>query len=209
MLFSIFFTYVLAILIDKYRKYSKIFLAISICISIGLLVYFKYMNFIIENINLLMKNKIDFIYVILPIGISFYTFQLLSYIIDVYKGEVKVQKNIFKLATYISLFPQLIAGPIVRYTTIEEELDSREHSISKFALGVRRFIIGLGKKVLIANVLGEFNDVFSVSMDNTTLGYILYGDITTQREIKDFFIKQPFVKTLINMFSNIFVCFFG
>ena len=175
MLLSITCTYIFGILIDKYKKYSKLFLAISICLIAGILVYFKYMNFIIENINLWLSNRIDFIYVVLPIGISFYTFQLISYIIDVYRGQAKVQKNILKLAMYISLFPQLIAGPIVRYTTIEEQLENRKYSFEKFALGVRRFVIGLGKKVLIANVLGELINVFLTTKDPSILFYWMYG----------------------------------
>ena len=175
MLLSITCTYIFGILIDKYKKYSKLFLTISICLIAGILVYFKYMNFIIENINLWLSNRIDFIYVVLPIGISFYTFQLISYIIDVYRGQAKVQKNILKLAMYISLFPQLIAGPIVRYTTIEEQLENRKYSFEKFALGVRRFVIGLGKKVLIANMLGELINVFLATKDSSILFYWMYG----------------------------------
>lgn len=175
MLLSIVCTYLFGILIDKYKKHSKLFLILSICVVTGILVYFKYMNFIIENINLWLTNKIDFIYVILPIGISFYTFQLISYIIDVYRGQAKVQKNILKLAMYVSLFPQLIAGPIVRYTTIEAQLENREYSFEKFALGVRRFIIGLGKKVLIANVLGELINTFLTTNDTSVLFYWIYG----------------------------------
>ena len=175
MILSIVFTYFYGLLIDRFKKYSKVFLILSICTSIGLLIYFKYTNFIIENINLWFSNKIDFIEVILPIGISFYTFQMLTYIIDLYKGEVKVQKNIFKLGLYITLFPQLIAGPIVRYKTIEEELESRKHSFENFAYGVRRFIIGLGKKVLIANLLGELAELFLTSTDKSILFYWIYG----------------------------------
>ncbi len=175
MILSIVFTYFYGLLIDRFKKYSKVFLILSICTSIGLLIYFKYTNFIIENINLWLSNKIDFIEVILPIGISFYTFQMLTYIIDLYKGEVKVQKNIFKLGLYITLFPQLIAGPIVRYKTIEEELESRKHSFENFAYGVRRFIIGLGKKVLIANLLGELAELFLTSTDKSILFYWIYG----------------------------------
>ena len=175
MLFSIIATYIFGILMQKYEKHKNIFLCFSICVSIGLLIYFKYINFIIQNINLWLSNKIDFIYVVLPIGISFYTFQLISYIIDVYRGQAKVQKNILKLAMYISLFPQLIAGPIVRYTTIEEQIEKREYTFEKFAHGVRRFIVGLGKKVLIANVLGELNSAFLSSSDTTILFYWLYA----------------------------------
>lgn len=175
MIFSIICTYFFGLLIDKYKKHSKIFLILSISISIGILVYFKYTNFIIQNINLWLTNKIDFIYVALPIGISFYTFQMISYIVDVYRGQAKVQKNVLKLAMYISLFPQLIAGPIVRYTTIEEQIENRTHTFEKFALGVRRFIIGLGKKVLIANVLGELTATFLSSNEMSVLYYWIYG----------------------------------
>ncbi len=173
MIFSIIITYIFGILIDKYKKYSKLFLVLSLSISIGLLMYFKYMNFLFENINLWLSNKLDFIYVALPIGISFYTFQMISYLIDVYKGEAKVQKNIFKIAMYISLFPQLIAGPIVRYTTIEKQIEDREYNFEKFSLGVRRFIIGLGKKVLIADVLGKLSLVISTGTDTSILHYWL------------------------------------
>ena len=175
MVLSIVITYVFGILMDKYPKHKKTLLILSICISLGILIYFKYFNFLIDNINLWLTHKIDLVYVILPIGISFYTFQLISYIIDVYRGDAKVQKSLLKLATYIALFPQLIAGPIVRYTTIEDQLEKREHTFSKFALGIRRFILGLGKKVLIANILGELANTFLASSDNTTLFYWLYG----------------------------------
>ena len=175
MVLSIVLTYVFGLLMDKYPNHKKTFLTLSIIVSVGILVYFKYFNFLMDNINMFIGGKIDFIYVALPIGISFYTFQLISYIIDVYRGDAKVQKSLLKLATYIALFPQLIAGPIVRYTTIEEELENREHSFSKFALGVRRFVVGLGKKVLIANILGQLANVFLGSTDNSTLFYWLYG----------------------------------
>ena len=175
MLFSIIITYLFGMLMDKYKKYSKLFLTLSICTVAGILIYFKYANFIIENINLWLTNKIDFIYVALPIGISFYTFQLISYTIDVYRGDAKVQKNILKLAMYVSLFPQLIAGPIVRYTTIEKQLENREYSFEKFATGVRRFVIGLAKKVLIANVLGELVKIFLSSNDRSILFYWMYA----------------------------------
>ena len=186
MILSITFSYIYGLLIDRFRKYSKIFLVLSIFTSIGLLIYFKYTNFIIENINLWLSNKVDFINVVLPIGISFYTFQMLTYIIDLYKENVKVQKNIFKLGLYITLFPQLIAGPIVRYETIEEQLENRIHSFDKFALGVRRFIIGLGKKVLIANLLGELAQVFLGSNDKSVLFYWIYGVAVTLQIYFDF-----------------------
>ena len=175
MVLSIVITYIFGLLMDKYPKHKKTFLTLSIVTTVGILVYFKYFNFLLDNINMWLTHKIDFVYVALPIGISFYTFQLISYIIDVYRGEAKVQKNLLKLATYIALFPQLIAGPIVRYTTIEDQLEKREHSFSKFSLGVRRFVIGLGKKVLIANILGELANKFLSSTDSSTLFYWLYG----------------------------------
>ncbi len=175
MVLSIICTYVFAIYMDKYKKHAKVFLTLSVLLSVGVLVYFKYFNFLVENINLWLTHKLDFIYVALPIGISFYTFQLMSYIIDVYRGETKVQRSLIKLATYIALFPQLIAGPIVRYSTIAEQLDERKCSAEKFAQGVRRFVIGLGKKILIANVLGELVNIFLSSNDNSTLFYILYS----------------------------------
>ncbi len=177
MAFSIISTYICGILVDKYRgtKTAKLFLILEIIISIGLLIYFKYADFIIKNINLWLSQKIDLINVLLPIGISFYTFQMISYVVDIYRGEVKVQKNILKLATYVSLFPQLIAGPIVRYSTIEKQLENREYSINKFSLGVRRFVIGLGKKVLIANVIGTLVNTFFISEDKSILFYWLYA----------------------------------
>lgn len=177
MAFSIISTYICGILVDKYRgtKTAKLFLILEIIISIGLLIYFKYADFIIKNINLWLSQKIDLINVLLPIGISFYTFQMISYVVDIYRGEVKVQKNILKLATYVSLFPQLIAGPIVRYSTIEKQLENREYSINKFSLGVRRFVIGLDKKVLIANVIGTLVNTFFISEDKSILFYWLYA----------------------------------
>ena len=175
MISSIVITYIFGLLINKFPKYKKFNLILFLITSLGILVYFKYTNFLIQNINLWLKNKIDFINVILPIGISFYTFQMISYVVDVYRNQVDVQKNILKLALYVSLFPQLIAGPIVRYTTIVEELENRKCSFDKFAIGVRRFIIGLGKKVLIANTLGELNSIFLASNDNSVLFYWLYG----------------------------------
>lgn len=172
---SIILTYIFGRLIDQYKKQSKIWLILSIVTIIGLLTYFKYINFIIENLNLIRYHKISFVYIALPIGISFYVFQMVSYLVDVYKQKAKVQKNILKLAMYISLFPQLIAGPIVRYTTIEEQIEKRSYTFEKFSLGVRRFIIGLGKKVLIADVLGQLNTIILGSNEMSVLYYWLYA----------------------------------
>lgn len=176
MLFSTLVVYCFGLLIDKYRgkKVAKLFLILPIAINILLLVYFKYFNFIIKNVNLFLANKIDLINVILPIGISFYTFQMISYIVDVYKKEVKVQKNFLNLATYITFFPQLIAGPIVRYKTVEKSLNERNCTKEVFSNGIRRFIIGLGKKVLIANILGELIKVYG-SAEKTVLFNIMYA----------------------------------
>lgn len=178
MLGSIISTYVFGLLIDWFKEnktLKDVFLALSIVISLGLLIYFKYVDFIIENINLLLHNKIDALGVILPIGISFYTFQMISYIVDVYKGKAKVQKNFFTLATYVSLFPQLIAGPIVRYQDVEEQLKEREHTFAKFSSGVTKFIFGLAKKVLIANVLGELVAKTTGISNPTTLSTWLFA----------------------------------
>ena len=177
MIFSIVFTYIFGILINKYKntKYSKIILIISICFNLGILIYFKYIDFIIENINLWLSSKIDLLYVLLPIGISFYTFQTISYLIDLYRGKVEVQKYFLNLALYVSLFPQLIAGPIVRYKDIKEQLEYRSHTIEKFAFGIRRFIIGLSKKVLIANLLGELVNIFMISNEKSVIFFWIYA----------------------------------
>lgn len=172
-------SYIGGLVIDKLRekksKFLKLFLFLIIVIDLSALFYFKYIDFLIRNINLYLEQKIDLIGVILPIGISFFTFQIISYLIDVYRGDTKVQKNIFKLALYVSLFPQLIAGPIVRYKDVAEQIDERTHSIEKFSNGVRRFVIGLSKKVLVANILGELAGVFGTSSDGTIVFYWLYA----------------------------------
>ena len=173
MLVEILVAYFGALLIDKYKS-KEIFL-VTIIIHIGLLCVFKYTDLFIGTINSIFKTNISFLNIALPIGISFYTFQILSYVIDVYRGKVKVQKNILKLATYVSLFPQLIAGPIVRYETICDELDNRDETIEKFSLGVRRFIIGLAKKVLIANMLGELCTKFSLVDERSVLFYWIFA----------------------------------
>ena len=173
MLVEILVAYFGALLIDKYKS-KEIFL-ITIIIHIGLLCIFKYTDLFITTINSIFKSNINLFNIALPIGISFYTFQILSYVIDVYKGKVSVQKNILKLATYVSLFPQLIAGPIVRYETISKELDNREETFEKFSLGVRRFIIGLAKKVLIANMLGELCTKFSLVDERSVLFYWIFA----------------------------------
>ncbi len=159
--------------IDKSRKsrYAKLPLICSIIFSLGILLYFKYTDFLIENINWLFNLELNSLKIVLPIGISFYTFQILSYTIDVYNGNAKVQTNFLNFAAYVSLFPQLIAGPIVRYTTVEHELSQRKHTFGNFAYGVNRFIVGLSKKVLFANTLGELVQIFSNLDESTILFY--------------------------------------
>lgn len=177
MLFTIFTAYIGAILIEKYKdtKLKKVFFIITLAISLGLLGIFKYSDFMISNINSLLNTNLSLLRIALPIGISFYTFQLISYVIDVYNGKVKLQKSFIKLATYVSLFPQLIAGPIVRYETVEDELENRNHSFENFSYGATRFIIGLSKKVLIANSLGELANVFINTDEKSIILYWIYG----------------------------------
>lgn len=175
MIAEIVIAYIGAILIDKYKSQSKNILIITLFIHVFLLIIFKYTNFIIQTINDISNANIKLLNIALPIGISFYTFQIISYIIDVYNGKVKVQKNIINLATYVSLFPQLVAGPIVRYQTVEKELDDRVHSFNNFAYGIRRFSIGLAKKVLIANALGELCTKAFVLNETTVIFYWIFG----------------------------------
>ena len=175
MIAEIIIAYIGAILIDKYKNQSKNILIITLFIHVLLLIIFKYTDFIIQTINDISNANIKLLNIALPIGISFYTFQIISYIIDVYNGKVKVQKNIIKLATYVSLFPQLVAGPIVRYQTVEKELDNRTHSFNNFAYGIRRFSIGLAKKVLIANALGELCSKASATSEKTIVFFWIFG----------------------------------
>ena len=171
MIISIIINYIMALLIDKFRKNSKSLLILTIIINIGLLIFFKYSNFFITTFNDLTNNNLKLLNIALPIGISFYTFQILSYVIDVYKKDVKVQKNILYLGTYISFFPQLIAGPIVRYQTIEKQLKKRNHTIEKFSNGLRRFIVGLSKKVIIANNVAIIADTIFNSKSVSRYSY--------------------------------------
>lgn len=175
MILEIIIAYIGAILIDKYKNQSKNILIITLFIHVFLLIIFKYTDFIIQTINDISNANIKLLNIALPIGISFYTFQIISYIIDVYNGKVKVQRNIIKLATYVSLFPQLVAGPIVRYQTVEKELDNRVHSFNNFAYGIRRFSVGLAKKVLIANALGELCSKAPATSEETVVFFWIFG----------------------------------
>lgn len=167
MLVTIMVNYLGALMIEKYPLKKKLTLVFTVAVNLGFLVYFKYFNFILGNINALLHTNIDFIKVIMPIGISFYTFQAMSYLIDVYRGECKAQKDIYKLALYICLFPQLIAGPIVKYHDVAEQIDSREVNFEKVDIGVKRFIIGLAKKMLIANAMGAVADKIFIQAPDT------------------------------------------
>ncbi len=167
MLVTIMVNYLGALLVEKYPLKKKFTLVITIVANLGFLIYFKYFNFILENINSIFHTNIDFIKVIMPIGISFYTFQAMSYLIDVFRGECRAQKDIYKLALYICLFPQLIAGPIVKYHDVAEQIDSREVNFEKVDIGVKRFIIGLAKKMLIANTMGAIADKIFVQAPDT------------------------------------------
>lgn len=177
MIASIVIGYFSGILIEAFsqKKLSKVFLGISVAVNLGFLAYFKYADFFIQNFNAVTGLSIPLLRIALPIGISFYTFQILSYTIDVYRKDVPAQKNIINLAAYITMFPQLIAGPIVRYSDIAKQLEERTHSFENFSKGIRRFVLGLGKKILIANSLGELCDVFKASDDKSVLFYWLYA----------------------------------
>lgn len=158
LLISILVNYAFGIWIEKTsKKFAVIFAAVAI--NLILLRYFKYANFLLENLNAIFALNIENHKIHLPIGISFFTFHAISYLVDIYRGKCHSQKNLFSLALYISFFPQLVAGPIVRYNYVERFLGKRQHNVAFVAYGIRRFVIGLGKKVIIANPLGEIADV--------------------------------------------------
>lgn len=177
MLLSVTQGYIFARLIGKGRgtKRAKAYLIISLVLSLGMLGVFKYANFFAESFAAVFGLKIAALNIALPIGISFYTFQLISYVIDVYRADVEPQRDYVAFAAYISMFPQLIAGPIVRYSDIEAELTARAYGADKAAYGAKRFILGLGKKVLIANVLAELVNAFKASGEKSTLFYWVYA----------------------------------
>jgi len=169
MLASTLFNYLFALLMNK-EKSKKLFLVLAVIVNLGLLGVFKYAGFLMTNINSIAGLSLQVPEIPLPIGISFFTFQALSYVIDVYRGEVAIQKNYAKLLLYISFFPQLIAGPIVRYIDIAKEIDNRSADIKQIAFGMRRFIFGLGKKVLIANTMATVADlIFNNGAENLNI----------------------------------------
>lgn len=185
---SILVNYILGLLIEKYSGslWGKIYLITSVVFSLGMLGYFKYADFFIENINAATGLRIPLLKVTLPIGISFYTFQILSYTIDVYLKNTKAQKSFVALATYVAFFPQLIAGPIVRYVDIVQALEHREHSMAYIRGGIRRFLLGISKKVLIANTLGALCSIFINSPERNILFYWLYAVAFTLQIYFDF-----------------------
>ncbi len=186
MLFSIVVDYILGLKVEKFidkgnKNKALRFVVFSAIINLLLLSFFKYSDFLIANINVLFNLDISLLELPLPIGISFYTFQTMSYTIDIYREEAKAQKNILNFGTYVSLFPQLIAGPIVRYQTIATQINNRIHSSGKFAEGVNRFVWGLGKKVILSNQLaivadGVFlSNISTISVSESWLGIICYS----------------------------------
>ena len=157
MLASIFVDYFVSIGIDKYKekKFKRVLLlCISVCFNLGMLFFFKYFNFFLENINSIFGSSLQYVKITLPLGISFYTFQTMSYTIDVFLGKVKAERNIINFGAFVCLFPQLIAGPIVKYTDISLELKSRKINLQQIQEGIQLFILGLGSKVIIANNIG-------------------------------------------------------
>ena len=176
MMASIVAGWVFGLLIGKYQgtPKAKLLLILSLVTSLGLLGWFKYADFAVENLNAL-GLQLTLPGIALPIGISFYTFQILSYTIDVYRGNVESQKNIVDFGAYVSMFPQLIAGPIVRYADVARQLKNRTHSLEKASLGVRRFVIGLAKKVLIANQLGQLVELYRSTTQPSVLFVWMYA----------------------------------
>ena len=173
MIFSILVNYVFGLLMDKHRenkKRLKLLLAISVIIDLGLLSVFKYTDFIITNINSVFGAGFDLLNIALPIGISFYTFQAMSYTIDVYRDNVRVQRNLIDFGMYITMFPQLIAGPIVRYSDVQDQLAERNVTTADFSEGIMRFVVGLGKKVLLANQMGAvWTQIYALGGDISAL----------------------------------------
>ena len=173
MIFSILVNYIFGRLMDKNRgrqKRMKLLLVLSVVIDLGLLSVFKYTDFIITNVNAIFGANFDLLNIALPIGISFYTFQAMSYTIDVYRDDVRVQKNLIDFGMYITMFPQLIAGPIVRYADVQDQLAERSVTTADFSEGIMRFVVGLGKKVLLANQMGAvWSEIYALGGDVSAL----------------------------------------
>lgn len=174
MILSVLIGYFGGVLISK-QKHKKVWLMISVAMLLSFLGFFKYADFFIANFNRVTGISVSVLRIALPIGISFYTFQLISYLIDVYRGNADYQRNFVSFGAYVTLFPQLIAGPIVRYKDIAGELKERKTTVDNIYGGVARFLIGLGKKILIANAMGEFCDIFRASNEKSVLFYWIYA----------------------------------
>ena len=174
MVFNIFFNYIGGWLVDKYRadaKKKKLFLILTCVLDIGILAVFKYTGMITETLKMLPFLNIPELQISLPIGISFYTFQTMSYVIDVYRDDAPVSKNFINFGTYVALFPQLIAGPIVRYRDVAEQLVNRRETLEMFTKGVKLFMVGLAKKVIIANTMGTLTtNIFATTDENGVVG---------------------------------------
>lgn len=174
MVFNIFFNYIGGWLVDKYRadaKKKKLFLILTCVLDIGILAVFKYTGMITETLNMLPFLNIPELQISLPIGISFYTFQTMSYVIDVYRDDAPVSKNFINFGTYVALFPQLIAGPIVRYRDVAEQLVNRRETLEMFTRSVKLFMVGLAKKVIIANTMGTLTtNIFATTDENGVVG---------------------------------------
>lgn len=174
MVFNIFFNYIGGWLVDKYRadaKKKKLFLILTCVLDIGILAVFKYTGMITETLNMLPFLNIPELQISLPIGISFYTFQTMSYVIDIYRDDAPVSKNFINFGTYVALFPQLIAGPIVRYRDVAEQLVNRRETLEMFTRGVKLFMVGLAKKVIIANTMGTLTtNIFATTDENGVVG---------------------------------------
>lgn len=175
-LLTIFINYTGAIALSHYTKHRRAILGLTIGANLVSLIYFKYFNFLIGNINSVVGANIGLLGILMPIGISFYTFQAISYVVDVYRGDVAPQRDICKLALYICLFPQLIAGPIVKYHDVDKQISNRHETFEGIAYGSRRFVIGLAKKMLIANTLGAVADrIFALPVDQFGTGIAWIG----------------------------------
>ncbi len=186
MITSIALGYFGGIIIEKSKKHSALWLGVFVSANLCLLGYFKYMDFFISTVNSVLKTDLPLLQIALPVGISFYTFQSLSYLVDVHRGTVPAQKNPIDLGAYIAMFPQLVAGPIVRYSDIAVQLKSRTHSLDMFSRGVGSFASGLAKKVLVANLLGELVSKCTDASAQSVLGFWLYAVSYTLQIYFDF-----------------------
>ncbi len=188
MLLSILQGYLIGLRIEavRARGRAKVWLILSVVISLGVLGFFKYYDFFIININRLTHLPLPVLVIALPMGISFYTFHIMSYTIDVYRGTVRAERKLLDFMAYATLFPQLVAGPIVRYADISQQLHHRTHSLSQAYLGSRRFLTGLAKKVLLANSYGALCSQFDAAKDLSVLYYWLYAVAYTLQIYYDF-----------------------